>query len=687
MCAQISSTDENGNKTTLIRDSLLLITESKDSLGNTIRRKYDRTGKLILTTDALGNQTIRIYDGSGRLTKITDPKGHTVQMGYDPNGNLVSLQDKRGKSTSFAYNANGLLLSTNNPLGQKTTLTRDGLGRVVTVANSGGGNIGFTYDKEGRITRKSHGGKTWADYGYDVVGNLTSMADSTGTTSYTYNGRQEVTGISYPDGKAVALSYDPAGNVSSLTYPGGLTVQYTYDSRNRVVSAAWGGNSVTYQYDGVGNLTREVRSNGTESAYVLDKNNRTTEIQHKKGTALFVRMAYTRDGMGKITQETTTLPVSPVVVAHSISASYNDGNQIIKWGTDNYTYDADGNLTSVTGAGSVSAVYDPENRLSEITQNGLKTTYTYDGKGNRTKAVSGGQTRRFYYDLRGRLLFEANQSGQIGSYYVYRDDILAALGTPEGGFHFYHFDKTGSAIALTDGSGNISAAYAYEPFGEVSNRSGAIHNPFTYAGALGVMEETGGIFFMRNRYYDARRGKFLQKDPIGIAGGVNLYAYVGNNPIDRVDPAGLWEIRTIFDVVKERVEGADDPKVGERTLQQIKGWDKDRVNMETGKFTPRIDPRAKWIVDKIISHLPGPGQYYGGGKALKAYGEGKYVEAVKEGLGALPGIGNFISWGTDLGEYIYIKMKQMERNSDEWPEDVNWEGALRLLGGACEGMR
>jgi RHS repeat-associated protein len=685
-CAEISSTDENGNKTTLIRDPLLFITQRKDSLGNTTLLEYDRTGKLVSTTDALGNKTTRMYDGSGRLTQITDSRGRTVQMGYDPNGKLTSLKDKRGKTTSFAYNAYGLLLSINNPLGQKTNLTRDGLGRVVTTTNSRGGTIGFAYDKDGRLTRKSHGGKTWADYVYDAVGNLTSVADSTGKTAYTYNGRQEVTGISYPDGKAIALSYDPAGNVSSLTYPGGLTVQYVYDSRNRVVSTAWGGNSVAYQYDGVGNLTHEVRSNGTESAYVRDKNNRTTGIQHKKGTALFASMAYTRDGMGKITQETMTLPVQPAVTARSISASYNDADQIIKWGADNYTYDADGNPTSVTGTESFSAVYDPENRLSEITQNGLKTTYTYDGMGNRTQAASGGQTRRFYHDIRGRLLFEANQSGQIVSYYIYRDDILAALGTPEGGFHFYHFDKAGSIIALTDGNGNISAAYAYEPFGKISSRSGGLSNPFTYAGALGVMEDGHDLFFMKNRHYDARRGKFLQKDPIGIVGGLNLYAYVRNNPVDRLDPAGLFE--TIFDVIARRVKAAadNDTEAGKKAEQEISDWDK--KNKELDERALKFNAKAKWIADKVFSYAPGIGNVYGLGKGAKAWMEGKYIESLKESLGAFPGIGMPISLGTDLGEYIYIKAKQMEKNSDEWPDDVDWEGLLRGgSGGACGNAR
>jgi RHS repeat-associated protein len=665
-CAALSFTDENGNKTTFTRDPLLHITQKKDGMGNTTGYDYDKNGRLIFMADALGKTTTKTYDAAGRMTGFTDPKGNSIQMGYNANGIMTSLRDKRGKVTSFSYNSTDVLLSINNPLGQTTAFTRDALGRVITITNGRGQTIGLTQDKDGRIIRKSHGGTTWADYGYDFVGNLTSATDSTGKTAYTYNDLNEVTQITFPDGKNVAFSYDPAGNVSSITYPGGLTVQYTYDKRNRASSAAWGGNSVTYTYDGVGNVIREVRSNGTESTSIYDTNNRITEIRHKKGSNTFGQMNYTRDATGKITSETMTLPLTPVVTARSISASYNDANQVINWGAGNHTYDADGNLTSV-GGGSFSAVYDPENRLSEINQNGHKTTYTYDGLGNRTRTVSGDQSRRFYYDLQGRLLFEANQSGPIVSYYIYRNYILAALGSSEGGFHFYHFDKTGNTIALTDVNGSISAAYTYEPFGEVSNSSGAIHNPFTYSGALGVMEEEDGIFFMKNRYYDSRRGRFLQKDPIGIAGGLNLYAYAGNNPIDRVDPEGLFE--TIFDVIGRQVNG--DPEAA----KQIYEWDRTRKEMEQGTYVPQVNPKARYYVDKIISYIPLYGNIWGLAKSGKAVLEGKYVEAIKEGLGALPGSRGFITQlGTDIGEAFLI------HSSAQWP-DFDYEFYNR--GGGC----
>jgi RHS repeat-associated protein len=540
-CADNSMTDENGNTTAFTRDPMLHITQVTNPLGEVTQQEFDKNGNLVSITDPLAHTMTKNYDAANRLLSITNPKGHTVQMGYDPNGNLISLKDERGKQTTFTYDYNNLPLSTTDPLGHGVDRIRDALGRVITGTNARGGKIDFTYDADGRITKKTYNGVTAASYGYDAVGNLITVTDSTGTTTYTYNARKEVTGIGYPDGKTLSLIYDPVGNISSITYPGGLVVSYTYDNRNRVAGITWDGNSMTYSYDGVGNVTKEVRSNGTESAYVYDANGDITQIQHKKGSNSFGQMTYTRDATGNTTQETKTLPISSVITTQSISTTYNNANQIIKWGSDSYTYDNDGNVTSITGTESFSAMYDHEDRPISITRNGVTTTYIYDGIGIRTKAVTGTQTHNYHYDPIGKLVFETDTIGQIIAYYIYSGVRLSAMKYSSVSY-FYHFDNTGNTIALTDGSGNINLAYAYEPFGRVSNKSSSIPNPFTYVGAYGVMDEGGGLYFMKNRYYDGKTGRFIQRDPIGFVGGNNLYTYVENQPVDFIDPIGLEEV-------------------------------------------------------------------------------------------------------------------------------------------------
>jgi len=105
--------------------------------------------------------------------------------------------------------------------------------------------------------------------------------------------------------------------------------------------------------------------------------------------------------------------------------------------------------------------------------------------------------------------------------------------------HFYHYDGLGSTIAMTDSSANMVNKYVYDAFGGLLNAEETISNPFLYVGQFGVMDEDNGLLFMRARYYDPEVGRFISKDPIGFLGGLNLYAFVANNPIKFIDPMGL----------------------------------------------------------------------------------------------------------------------------------------------------
>jgi len=115
----------------------------------------------------------------------------------------------------------------------------------------------------------------------------------------------------------------------------------------------------------------------------------------------------------------------------------------------------------------------------------------------------------------------------------------------------YHFNAIGSTIAMTDSSQTMVNKYAYDPFGKVTNQEEAIAQPFKFVGQYGVMTEPNGFYYMRARYYDPQVGRFISEDPIGFEGGdVNLYAYVGNNPVTLIDPNGqlafFWHFGITF---------------------------------------------------------------------------------------------------------------------------------------------
>jgi RHS repeat-associated protein len=92
--------------------------------------------------------------------------------------------------------------------------------------------------------------------------------------------------------------------------------------------------------------------------------------------------------------------------------------------------------------------------------------------------------------------------------------------------------------------------YAYTPFGEIANQQEAVAQPFKFVGQYGVMAEPNGLYYMRARYYDPIIGRFISEDPSGFGGGdVNLYAYVGNNPVLLIDPLGLCKFQAAFSAV------------------------------------------------------------------------------------------------------------------------------------------
>ena len=102
--------------------------------------------------------------------------------------------------------------------------------------------------------------------------------------------------------------------------------------------------------------------------------------------------------------------------------------------------------------------------------------------------------------------------------------------------YYYHFNALGSVIALSNDTGGMAETYAYSPYGKV-NQASSVGNPYLFTGRR--YDPETGLYYYRARYYDAESGRFLQVDPIGYAGGINLYAYVINNPLNFVDPWGL----------------------------------------------------------------------------------------------------------------------------------------------------
>jgi RHS repeat-associated protein len=218
---------------------------------------------------------------------------------------------------------------------------------------------------------------------------------------------------------------------------------------------------------------------------------------------------------------------------YAVNRSYTSNrlNQYTASGSVTPTYDSRGNLTSA--GGTPFYTYDSENRL---TSSWGQASLSYDPLG-RLFQTSGASTTRFGYDGQD-MIAEYNSSNALVRRYVFGpgtdEPLVWYEGTGTSTRRWYHADERGSIIATSDSSGAMSAINTYDEHGiPGASNSGR----FQYTGQAWLPEI--GMYYYRARMYSPTLGRFLQSDPIGYGGGMNLYAYASGDPVNFTDPLGL----------------------------------------------------------------------------------------------------------------------------------------------------
>ena len=533
-----------------------------DPLGHTSSFEYDPLGRLIKRIhpdatqfiierycsgiagiiDENGKHTVYDHNAINMLTRVHDPLGHQTSYTYDNAGNLTQLKDPLNQATSYTYDSADRLVQMTYPEGTTESYTYDLVGNLISKTDANGITLTYAYDDVGRLLSLTAPDLA-IGYSYDAVGNLLSMTDATGTTSYTYDSLNRLTQITYPTGLTVGYAYNEVGRITQIATPYG-SVGYGYDNANRLSTITLpNAQQVIYQYDAAGNLLQVEYPNGTAAAYAYDTRNRLTAMTNfAPANTVISTYAYTLDGVGNRTKTDLNELMMPSYNAETINYTYSLGNILNTADGNIYTHDANGNRTSkTTGTNVTNYTYDSLNRLTQVATSSRTIQYFYNGLGQRVGKIDNGVQTNYLIDpnsLLPQVLAETDSNNNLVAFYVYDGSGLVAKITSSNQYYFYHYDGLGSTIAITDSAGQVVNTYCYSPEGLVGAQEN-IPNPFQYVGRFGVMAEGNGLYFMRARYHDPETGSFISKDPIGYLAGVNLYGYVANNPINRIDPLGL----------------------------------------------------------------------------------------------------------------------------------------------------
>jgi RHS repeat-associated protein len=560
---------------------------------------YDASGNITSVTDPGTRKIAYAYDVLNRVTALTQPGSVITRYGYDRHGNLSSVTDPENHVTVYGYDDMGRLVKAESPDSGTTTYVYDGAANLRFKTDANGVRVEYVYDALSRLVAANypaHGEQAAYSitYTYDQRPNgkarLSDVSDPSGTTALNYNSRGmlheknvtlgglvfpltrdltpggRVSRITYPSGRTLDfdrsgcvckvtrvstsfngistlladdVTYRPFGHSSSLNVGNGGSVRNVFDLNGRTTTANPGTPMErTFSHDPAGRLT-EIALTGSGASEQLQSNvNRTFTYDPlgrlETASGPFGTIGYTYDDVGNRLTET----VGDATDVYAYVAETNRLSQVTGTTSTAFSQDAAGNIRAI---GPRSLVYNQDNRLVRVREGtSILGDYLYNASGQRTTKTVGMVTTHYLYDFEGNLISEADAAGAIQAEYLYRDGVRLAMAVPStGAVFFFHNDLIGTPQFMTDSTNTLVWEATYKPFGETTvNPHSTVVNNFRFRGQYYDAET--GYHYNWHRYYDPKTGRYLTPDPIGLEGGINVYAYVQNDPVNRTDPYGLY---------------------------------------------------------------------------------------------------------------------------------------------------
>ncbi len=602
-----------------------------DQNGAVTCMEYYGQGEIAKRIQPDGHSIEYKYDTEERLISVVNQRGQNYEFKRDALGYIIEEVDYWGQSRYYSYLKNGFLKESTDPLGQRIHCQTNALGYITkkSISSLSQPNVNqtedFEYDKNGnlvacenvciriervfdsenQLVRERQGNVFTIKNDYDLNGNRitrTTVVENknvfiNNTVKYQYDdlnhaGRVEVEGHS-----PLEISRNALGQVTQETLGSNLNRFFEYNSNGDITSqriqlAEGPLLEQDYLYSRSGQLIKKHDSIYGIDQYTYDPMGRL--VSHLNPEKRLTR--YLNDPAGDRLQTRIMQPIQSDVSSPSNWLREGEYEGIY------YRFDGAGNLTERYGSqGGTQFNWEPNKRLNKSTTNGKTTVYHYDPFGRRVSKETDGVVMSFFWDgdsLLGDLQVEGEvASASVGAtpktmilpqvrewvYYpetfepLFLIQSLGQLGSkdtsiPSKLLYLYHNDPIGCPTRLLDPSGHIvwdRQNLAWGGMKESTVRK--VDNPLRFQGQY--EDEETGLFYNRYRYYDPKLGAYVSQDPIGLGGGVSLYAYVPD-PNKFIDPLGL----------AKKCGKLSDPNPIPRAIREA------YEEIKLGNGVPRIDP-------------------------------------------------------------------------------------------------
>ena len=615
-------------------DAMGRLTAWTNPQGNSFGSSYDAAGDLSSQSDGMSANghpaTGYSYDGLGRKVKIQYADGTTEQWHYDASGNVSQYTNRANNAQTYnAYDLRNRPTSwswSDPSVTAGSAIYFDAVGRCTGVTNSVI-QLSMAYDDSGALKTES------MYFGTD---------GHTGTVSYAPDADGNVSTVTYPHGDIAWTPLDFAGRVGALNFAYGsspnafygmatygytnaqltsratsynVNSSYTFQANNRLETVDHHDNS----NNSLSHQTYGYNPDGQMSWFLRTGNSTVNAFNNNTGDAYY----YRADGMLSTVKYNALNPYSSTNFDGNNPAAATPGGVTRK---DVYGYDAAGNRTSdQEGATLLTPTFDAENRQPGLgydangntisaPYNGGSYTYTYNAYNQLISASGAGNSVTFVYDPKGRVV-QRTINGTTSRQYYAGDQVVEEDDASNNKLHFYLYGAGGERAFRLD---STVYCYLYDGRGylsHVTGPTGAVVEQYLYDASGGpkaytpsgsqylgpTSAITGGNRFLWSqgyewfneiglykcgaRFYSPTLGRFMQPDPIGQAGGLNIYTHCGNDPINKSDPSGLSDLGTF--TFNQNGPGFIPPDSGSEVSGSSTGGG---TNFQSGSGSLRADP-------------------------------------------------------------------------------------------------